>query len=351
MAAHFQTEILKWYQEFGRKDLPWQHDRTPYRVWLSEIMLQQTQVATVIPYFLRFTQRFPTLQALAAAPLDEVLHLWTGLGYYARARNLHKAANFICQQQGGIMQADLEQLQALAGVGRSTAGAILSFAFGQSAPILDGNVKRTYARHFAIEGWPGKKAVENQLWQLAQSLTPQQNADAYNQALMDIGSLICTRSRPKCQSCPVQKSCIACKQGRQTDFPGKKPSSTIPEKEICLVLFEFAEQIWLEKRPQHGIWGGLYSLPECRVEQAGDFVAQRLKNITFHTTPLDAFRHTFSHFHLNINPLHVTLQQKPHWQSQESDGVWYDRKRPAEVGLAAPVHKLLFHSPFFKESL
>ncbi|MGL4735777.1 MAG: A/G-specific adenine glycosylase, partial [Enterovibrio sp.] len=194
MAARFQQEILEWYQQFGRKDLPWQQGRTPYRVWLSEIMLQQTQVATVIPYFLRFTERFPTLQSLAAAPLDEVLHLWTGLGYYARARNLHKAAQQICQQQGGVMPADLQQLQALSGIGRSTAGAILSFAFGQTAPILDGNVKRTYARHFAVAGWPGKKSVENQLWQLAELLTPAQNAGAYNQALMDIGSLICTRS-------------------------------------------------------------------------------------------------------------------------------------------------------------
>ncbi|MGL4826190.1 MAG: A/G-specific adenine glycosylase [Vibrionaceae bacterium] len=349
MAARFQQEILEWYQQFGRKDLPWQQGRTPYRVWLSEIMLQQTQVATVIPYFLRFTERFPTLQSLAAAPLDEVLHLWTGLGYYARARNLHKAAQQICQLKSGVMPADLQQLQALSGIGRSTAGAILSFAFGQTAPILDGNVKRTYARHFAVAGWPGKKAVENQLWQLAEQLTPAQNAGAYNQALMDIGSLICTRSRPKCASCPVQKSCAAYKEGRQSEFPGKKPSSTLPEKEICLVLFEFGNQIWLEKRPQQGIWGGLYSLPECQIEQAKDFVAQKAKNITFTTTPLAPFRHTFSHFHLNINPLHVTLQQKPRWQCQEPDAVWYDRSKPAEIGLAAPVHKLLFTSPLFKE--
>ncbi|MGL5291300.1 MAG: A/G-specific adenine glycosylase [Vibrionaceae bacterium] len=349
MAARFQKEILQWYQDFGRKDLPWQHDRTPYRVWLSEIMLQQTQVATVIPYFLRFTERFPTLQTLAAAPLDEVLHLWTGLGYYARARNLYKAARLICQQQGGVMHADLEQLQALPGVGRSTAGAILSFAFGQSAPILDGNVKRTYARHFAIEGWPGKKAVENQLWQLAMQLTPAQKADSYNQALMDIGSLICTRSRPKCESCPVQTSCIARAQSRQSDFPSKKPSSNVPEKEICLVLFECENQIWLEKRPPQGIWGGLYSLPECKIEQAQDFVAQKAQNIPFSMTPLAPFRHTFSHFHLNISPLHVTLQQKPFSACNESSGIWYDRKKPAEVGLAAPVHKLLFNSPLLKE--
>ncbi|STO79472.1 A/G-specific adenine glycosylase [Grimontia hollisae] len=239
MSQSFSDAILTWYDKYGRKTLPWQQEKTPYKVWLSEIMLQQTQVATVIPYFERFMTRFPTVVDLAHAELDEVLHLWTGLGYYARARNLHKAAQKIAADYNGEFPTTIEDVMALPGVGRSTAGAVLSLSLGQHHPILDGNVKRTLSRHFAVEGWPGKKPVENRLWELAEENTPAEGVQRYNQAMMDMGAMICTRSKPKCYLCPVNHSCEANAMSRQSDFPGKKPKKTLPEKETCFVLFQY----------------------------------------------------------------------------------------------------------------
>jgi len=235
-AQQFAQQVLEWYDRFGRKTLPWQLDKTAYQVWLSEVMLQQTQVATVIPYFQRFIARFPNVNALAAAPLDEVLHLWTGLGYYARARNLHKAAQMIAEQHGGEFPTTFDDIVALPGIGRSTAGAILSLAQGQHYPILDGNVKRVLARCCAVAGWPGKKEVENRLWNISETVTPAQGVGAFNQAMMDLGAMICTRSRPKCELCPLNTQCIAYANHSWADYPGKKPKQTIPEKSAWFVM-------------------------------------------------------------------------------------------------------------------
>ncbi|WP_394211579.1 A/G-specific adenine glycosylase [Enterovibrio calviensis] len=347
MSQSFSDAILTWYDKYGRKTLPWQQEKTPYKVWLSEIMLQQTQVATVIPYFERFMARFPSVTDLADAELDEVLHLWTGLGYYARARNLHKAAQQIAQTYQGEFPTHIDEVLALPGIGRSTAGAVLSLSLGQHHPILDGNVKRTLSRHFAVEGWPGKKPVENRLWILAEENTPAEGVQRYNQAMMDMGAMICTRSKPKCEICPVNYSCEANSLGRQTDFPGKKPKKTIPEKETCFVLFQYEDQVWLEQRPPTGLWGGLWCLPETQESDAPHFIQGKLPSNEFDKPEqLTAFRHTFSHFHLDIVPFRVKLHSKPENIGENGimegkGGLWYNLSQPAKVGLAAPVQKLL----------
>ncbi len=250
--SSFSDAILIWYDLHGRKHLPWQQEKTAYKVWLSEIMLQQTQVTTVIPYFERFISRFSSVEELAKADLDEVLHLWTGLGYYARARNLHETAIRLCESYQGQFPTEIDELIALPGIGRSTAGAILSLALKKHHPILDGNVKRTLTRHYAIEGWPQKKEIEKKLWQLATDNTPAAGVDKYTQAMMDIGATICTRTKPKCSLCPVMKSCQAFRLQKQTDFPTPKPSKKLPEKKAYFVIFQSGEEIWLEQRPPVG---------------------------------------------------------------------------------------------------
>jgi A/G-specific adenine glycosylase len=339
----FSEAILKWYDKFGRKTLPWQQNKTPYKVWLSEIMLQQTQVATVIPYFDRFIDRFPTVQALASAEQDEVLHLWTGLGYYARARNLHKAAQLIVTEHNGLFPTDIDQVQALPGIGRSTAGAVLSLSLAQHHPILDGNVKRTLARCYAIEGWPGKKNVENALWEVAEKNTPSVGVERYNQAMMDMGAMICTRSKPKCELCPITTQCIAYAQHRQTEFPGKKPKKILPEKQTWFAILQFGHKVWLEQRPQVGIWGGLWCFPQHDQSDLSSLLDQHL--IEQHHSiqrqqQLTAFRHTFSHYHLDIVPVLFELNTLPNTVSEKS-GQWYDLTDPAKIGLAAPVQKIL----------
>lgn len=342
MSQPFSDAILAWYDKYGRKTLPWQLNKTPYKVWLSEIMLQQTQVATVIPYFERFMERFPTVIDLANADQDEVLHLWTGLGYYARARNLHKAAKVIADQYQGQFPASLEEVMALPGVGRSTAGAVLSLALKQPHPILDGNVKRTLARCFAVEGWPGKKPVENALWALAEQLTPDTNTDKYNQAMMDMGAMICTRSKPKCNLCPVESTCEAKRLNRQTDFPGKKPKKTLPEKSTCFIIFQHEDCVWLEQRPPSGLWGGLWCLPEANESALEESIISRVPDTLYHGhESLISFRHTFSHFHLDILPIRVKLTKQPEMVMEANSGLWYNLSQPAKVGLAAPVQKLL----------
>ncbi|PWI32164.1 A/G-specific adenine glycosylase [Vibrio albus] len=343
----FANAILAWYEEFGRKHLPWQQDKTAYKVWLSEIMLQQTQVTTVIPYFERFLQHFPTVTALAEADQDEVLHLWTGLGYYARARNLHKAAKIVAEQYQGEFPLTIEEMNALPGVGRSTAAAILSSVYKQPHAILDGNVKRTLARSFAVEGWPGKKQVENRLWELAEEHTPATETDKYNQAMMDMGAMVCTRSKPKCSLCPVEALCEANKLGRQLDFPGKKPKKEKPVKETWFILLYHDNQIWLEQRPQSGIWGGLFCFPE---HNAADITAQLDQRSVQEShieelRPLIAFRHTFSHYHLDITPVLVKLKQTPDLVMDGSKGLWYNLSVPEKVGLAAPVKQLIDSLP------
>lgn len=339
-ARQFSHQVLEWYQRYGRKTLPWQLDKTPYQVWLSEVMLQQTQVATVIPYFQRFMARFPTVSQLAAAPLDEVLHLWTGLGYYARARNLHKAAQTIVAQHGGEFPTSFEEIAALPGIGRSTAGAILSLSLGQHYPILDGNVKRVLARCYAVEGWPGKKPVENRLWQISGEVTPAEGVSQFNQAMMDLGALVCTRSKPKCELCPLSNGCIAYANHSWANYPGKKPKQTLPEKTAYFLLLQQGERVWLQQRPAVGLWGGLFCFPQFAVRQEMELWLQQRGLNAEHAQQLTAFRHTFSHFHLDIVPMWLPLDGAG-GAMDEGDGLWYNLAQPPSVGLAAPVERLL----------
>ncbi len=340
-AKVFAQAVLDWYQKFGRKTLPWQIEKTPYHVWLSEVMLQQTQVATVIPYFQRFIARFPDVSSLAAAPIDEVLHLWTGLGYYARARNLHKAAQQIAAQHQGFFPTDFDTVHDLPGVGRSTAGAILSLSLNQRYPILDGNVKRVIARCYAVSGWPGKKEVENRLWELSDEVTPAQGVAQFNQAMMDLGAMVCTRSRPKCELCPLNAGCIAYANQSFADYPGKKPKKQIPERNAWFVLLKNGGKVWLEKRPAVGLWGGLYCFPQFseRDELNAWLAQQKLSSTTLQQ--LTAFRHTFSHFHLDIVPMLLEDVDSNNACREEKPGIWYDLANPPQVGLAAPVERLL----------
>ena len=343
MSADFAQRVLRWFDRHGRRHLPWQRDVTAYRVWVSEIMLQQTQVATVIPYFERFMQRFPTVEALAAAPLDEVLHRWSGLGYYARARNLHRAAQHVCEHHGGVFPGDLARLQALPGIGRSTAGAILSLAGGQRATILDGNVKRVLARCFGIEGWPGSSAVLKRLWQRAETLTPGERVDHYNQAMMDLGATVCTRGRPACEACPLAEGCVARATGRQQELPGRRPRKTLPQRAVRMLLVRDASgALLLERRPPAGIWGGLWGLPE--IDSDADplgWCHETLQQGAEITRHLETRRHTFSHFHLDIEPVELLLTGPGCGVLEASDRVWYNLERPQDVGLAAPVARLI----------
>ncbi|OCG68755.1 A/G-specific adenine glycosylase [Gilliamella sp. Nev5-1] len=338
---HFSQAVLNWYEKYGRKSLPWQLEKSAYHVWLSEVMLQQTQVATVIPYFNRFIKQFPKITDLAQAPLDDVLHLWTGLGYYARARNLHKAAQTIAEKFNGSFPTQFDDVVALSGVGRSTAGAILSLSQNQHYPILDGNVKRVLTRYFAVEGWPGIKKIENKLWELSERVTPKQDVAKFNQAMMDIGATVCTRSKPKCTLCPLHGNCLAYKTESWQQYPTKKTKSTIPAKTAYFLMLEYNNTIWLEKRPPSGIWGGLYCLPQFASQQA---LTDWLKKQGIETTKpkqLIAFRHTFSHFHLDIVPIYCVITKHTKCWEQPC-GYWYNLKSDnAKIGLATPVYNLL----------
>ena len=340
MQQLFSDRILTWFDEHGRKHLPWQQDISPYRVWVSEIMLQQTQVTTVIPYFERFMARFPTVVALANAPQDDVLQLWTGLGYYARARNLHKAAICVRDEHQGVFPDTLEQVMALPGIGRSTAGAILSIAGGQSHPILDGNVKRVLARYFAISGWPGAKSVETSLWEYATELTPPERANHYTQAMMDMGATLCTRSKPKCDACPLQTGCVAYAQGKQTDYPGKKPKKVLPVKQTVMSVILCQRAVLLQQRPQTGIWGGLWSFFE---REPGAALSPQLRQLIGEHESLnlvEPFRHTFSHYHLDIQPEILSCERVPQ-QLSEPGWRWVSLDEPLEVGVPTPVTRIL----------
>ena len=340
---HFSDLILQWWDRHGRKDLPWQQQATPYRVWVSEIMLQQTQVATVIPYFQRFMTRFPSIESLAAATADEVLHHWSGLGYYARARNLHKAAHIIRERHGGEFPLDIDDVTALPGIGRSTAGAILALAAGQFHPILDGNVKRVLTRLHAVEGWPGTKEVEGRLWRLAQDHTPRRRTAHYTQAIMDLGATLCTRARPSCERCPAQVQCRAYAQQRSADFPTPKPRGTLPVRRTQLLLVrDAAAAILLTKRPPSGIWGGLWSLPECAVgADIADWCRRRLGFDIEEEARWPVLRHTFSHFHLDIHPVLVRVGARAGAVMDDAESVWYNPQKPKQLGLAAPIQRLL----------
>ncbi|MCU7959975.1 MAG: A/G-specific adenine glycosylase [gamma proteobacterium symbiont of Bathyaustriella thionipta] len=340
IADDFARRVLRWQADKGRHDLPWQNPPSAYRVWVSEIMLQQTRVATVIPYFQRFIQRFAEIQDLYHAERDEVLHHWSGLGYYARARNLHRAAAQICQQYSGQIPADMGSLQALPGIGRSTAAAILSLSGGQSQPILDGNVKRVLCRHAGIKGWPGKSAVLKQLWQLSEQLTPLQNTAGYNQGMMDLGAMICTRSRPACDQCPLAAECVANHLGQQQQLPESKPKSNKPSRQEWVLITVKNGQVLLKQRPPSGVWGGLWHFPAYSSEpEALASLPDQAKQSKAMVLP--SRRHSFSHFHLHIHPLLVEYNEKTNACMEDGCSLWYNIEQPQKLGLAAPVSRLL----------
>ncbi|MEO8161570.1 MAG: A/G-specific adenine glycosylase [Arenimonas sp.] len=338
----FASRLLAWFDSSGRHDLPWQHPRDPYRVWLSEIMLQQTQVQTAIPYFERFVRELPSLVALAAADEDRVVTLWAGLGYYARARNLHKAAQLCLERHGGELPAEFEELAALPGIGRSTAGAILAQAHGLRFPILDGNVKRVLCRYHGVGGWAGSSAVEKQLWELAGSHLPLARMADYTQAIMDLGATVCTRSDPSCVLCPLQEGCVALREGRIAELPETRPGKPLPERRtLMLVLRDCEGRVLLARRPATGVWSGMWSLPEVADhDEAREFVG-RHSDVEFEAnTPLALIEHTFSHYRLHIAPL-LWRDAAPASRIGDNAQRWHPLDALDEVGLPAPVRKLL----------
>ena len=341
MIDDFSARLLHWFDEYGRKDMPWQRDSDPYRIWLSEVMLQQTQVNTVIPYFERFVERFPAVQDLANAELDEVLHLWSGLGYYARGRNLHAAAKKVAVEFDGTFPTEQEALQSLPGVGRSTAGAIRAQAFEQKAPILDGNVKRVLARLSGLEEWPGSTSAQKQLWQLSEDLLPDNRLRDYTQAIMDLGATICVRNKPGCSQCPFNADCVASIEQRQAEIPARKPKKQKPVREkIFLVLTNDAGELLLEKRPPTGIWGGLWSFPETVEDELEDALQKYTSQKTLRW--LKTGSHVFSHFQLNYKPLLIKTSISDRAGVSEAERhIWYTDALSSEIGLAAPVTKLL----------
>ena len=339
----FSSRIITWQRQHGRHTLPWQASRDPYRIWLSEIMLQQTQVASVIPYFQRFLGHFPDLQSLASASQDAVLAQWSGLGYYSRARNLHRTAKHLCENNAGRFPQDVEALQRLPGIGRSTAAAIAALAFGQTRAILDGNVKRVLARHAGIEGWPGDKAVEARLWTLAEDYLPSTSIEAYTQGMMDLGASVCSRARPMCTTCPVSSDCVALQLGRVAELPTRKEKKALPEKQVRMLILQYGDSLLLEKRPSRGIWGGLWSFPE--LELAVDpivYCETRLGIRVNQGETLPILKHSFTHFRLRISP---TLLRMTHPYAGETiaDQSWFTKQDILHTAVPTPVHRLLQH--------
>jgi len=341
----FAQSVLAWFDVHGRKTLPWQNPRTPYRVWISEVMLQQTQVATVVPYFERFVARFPNVSALARAELDDVLHLWTGLGYYARGRYLHAAAKRVTSEYDGELPADLDALTNLPGIGRSTAGAILSAGFGIRASILDGNVKRVLARHHGVAGYPGESAVAKVLWEHAEAHTPYERVADYTQAIMDLGATLCTRANARCNDCPVAWTCAALATNSVGRLPEPKPRKTLPvRRSRMFVVVDQLGQCLLERRPPTGLWGGLWNPPErpggyplhallTEIGVPDEGVADR--------HPIPAFRHSFTHFHLDIEPFRVELTGRPLAIADADRWRWYGSGSNEPLGLSAVAVRLL----------
>jgi len=348
----FARDLLQWFDRHGRRDLPWQIDATPYRVWVSEIMLQQTQVATVIPYYDAFMRRFPTLRDLSAAGLDEVLHLWSGLGYYARARHLHRAAQVMNEKHDGEFPRTLAEAMDLPGIGRSTAGAILSLSRGECHPILDGNAKRVLARYFGVAGDPGSPAVLNQLWAHADRCTSDERPAAYTQAIMDLGATVCVRGRPLCVACPLASGCVARREHRQAELPGPRTRRARRTQRTFMVVAVRNGQVLLQRRAPTGIWGGLWGLPEFATREAAhEWCAQTWGNTAASLRPTATLQHAFTHFDLEIHPLEVQVAggaQNDNDNDNDNDGdndsdawAWYDPARPIELGIAAPVKRLI----------
>lgn len=369
----FSDHLLAWFDQHGRTHLPWQQQKSRYSVWVSEIMLQQTQVNTVIPYYKAFMQRFPSVVDLANAPEDDVLHLWTGLGYYARARNLHQAAKHVRDHFSGVFPSEFKAVLSLPGIGKSTAAAILSLADNQPYVILDGNVKRVLARYFAVDGWPGNKKIEDTLWELAESLKPLWPPNKtpryhdYTQAIMDLGATLCKRSKANCDDCPLQSRCLAFAQGRQHELPHKKPKKAIPTKYTHMLIPFLNGSIFMHKRPSSGIWGGLWGFYESEhaiVSLKNDdlnALPNQIKKVLVgrkgQIKPLESFVHTFSHFHLHISPLLIELESGEQLlpssatlllkepeplvnTNNEQKVVWFNIHEASTVGLAAPTLKI-----------
>jgi A/G-specific adenine glycosylase len=342
-ARSFAERLLAWFDLHGRHDLPWQHPRTPYRVWLSEVMLQQTQVATVVPYFERFVQRFPDIATLAAAELDAVLALWSGLGYYSRARNLHRAAQTCVMQHAGELPRSLDALTSLPGIGRSTAAAILAQAHGDRLAILDGNVKRVLARHAGVEGYPGSPAVERALWALAEARLPDARLRDYTQALMDFGATCCTPRRPGCGGCPLRVDCVARTSGREAELPTPRPRRALPERNVTmLVAIDGEGRILFERRPPTGIWGGMLGLPEF-ADGAGLLAAlPRFGRARSAPQAAASYRHVFTHFKLDIRTLLVELE--PGAGVADSAREWHASSRIADLALPTAIRRVLDQS-------
>jgi A/G-specific adenine glycosylase len=336
----FASRLIRWHKRHGRHDLPWQNTRDPYRVWLSEIMLQQTQVATVIPYYQRFLQRFPQLADLAAAKVEDIMALWSGLGYYARARNLHAAARTVMGAHAGAFPRDPAFIAQLPGIGRSTANSIATFCFGAHAPILDGNVKRVLCRAFGVDGFPGSGAVEKRLWTLAEELMPARHGAIYNQAQMDLGAMVCTRSKPRCETCPLNDLCIARTTGRTAELPEPKPRRVIAQRHATLLMLLDENRVLLETRPPTGIWGGLLSLPELpEGADAQEWTVRRYACRVIAVSPAPTFVHVFSHFKLHITPL--LLRVTPGHTVMEQGYQWRDLAGLDQAALPAPIRRIL----------
>jgi A/G-specific adenine glycosylase len=337
----FAQKLVRWQKSHGRHDLPWQNTRDAYRIWVSEIMLQQTQVAAVIPYFERFIERFPDVRRLARAGADEVMRRWAGLGYYSRARNLHAAAKIIARDYGEAFPKTAAAIETLPGIGRSTAAAIAAFAFGERNAILDGNVKRVLCRAFGIDGNPAEKAVENELWRLAESLLPKTGIESYTQGLMDLGATLCTRTKPACKACPLRADCVAYRDGRIAEFPTRRPRRKVPTKAVAMLVLLDGNAVLLEKRPPSGIWGGLWSLPEAPID--ADWNAECLNRFGIHKVKpelLAPFKHGFTHFTLTIRPVLCRIA-KPASRVAEPGSRWLDLSKAHDAALPMPVKRLL----------
>ncbi|HEV8647575.1 MAG TPA: A/G-specific adenine glycosylase [Burkholderiales bacterium] len=339
--SEFAERVIAWQRQHGRHDLPWQGTRDPYPVWLSEIMLQQTQVAAVIPYFQRFITGFPDVASLASADQDDVLAFWSGLGYYARARNLHRAARIVVERHGGVFPTQFEAIAALPGVGRSTAAAIAVFVSGTRQPILDGNVKRVLARFFGISGFPGDKKIEKRMWELAAGLLPERDVEAYTQGLMDLGAGICTRHRPRCEACPLGDKCTARRENRVSELPSPRPRKPASEKSTVMLILQRNGEVLLEKRPEPGIWGGLWSFPEVsNSSQAATLSRRRFGAAVKADGALPVVRHGFTHFALTITPalLRVTRMEP---RAQSPGHVWLTVEDAIGAAVPAPVRAIL----------
>lgn len=342
-AASFSGRIIAWQLQSGRHDLPWQASRDPYRIWLSEVMLQQTQVQTVIPYYLRFLEAFTDVQALAQAPLERVMQLWSGLGYYSRARNLHRCAQQIVLEHDGRFPASAQALARLPGIGPSTAAAIAALAYGERAAILDGNVKRVLCRHFGIDGWPGERSVERQLWAVAERELPERGIEPYTQGLMDLGAGLCSLRRAQCEACPVRESCVARETGRQSEWPARRPLREIPERHMTMMVIVQGDQVLLERRPPLGIWGGLLSLPEAPPSDHTVLISEARRRYGLQVRSvrdLAPIRHALTHYRLLIAP--VVLDVAPTQRAlPEPAAQWFRLSEARDEALAAPVRSLL----------